>query len=221
MQSLPLWTQLINLFAALLLLLAFAMLTQRRILSLIRLFAAQGFVLALSTLVVGYATDQPELYVSAGVTFGLKVVALPWFLHWLIRKLNVQWDIEAMINIPVQMLIGIALVIFAFNLAAPISAIAGTITKSTLGIATATILLSFLMMITRRKAVSQVIGFLAMENGLFFAATSATYGMPMVVELGILFDVLVGSLVFGVFFFHIRETFESLDIHHLEKLKER
>ena len=87
--------------------------------------------------------------------------------------------------------------------------------------ALACILLSFLMMITRRKAVSQVIGFLAMENGLFFAATSATYGMPMVVELGILFDVLVAALVFGVFFFHIRETFESLDIHHLEKLKER
>jgi hydrogenase-4 component E len=221
MPTLPLWSQLINLFAALLLLLAFAMLTQRRVLSLIRLFAAQGFVLALSTLVVGYATDQPDLYKSAGVTFGLKVVVLPWFLHWLIRKLNVQWDIESMINIPVQMLIGIALVIFAFNLAAPISEIAGTVTRSTLGIATASILLSFLMMITRRKAVSQVIGFLAMENGLFFAATSATYGMPLVVELGILFDVLVASLIFGVFFFHIRETFESLDIHHLEKLKER
>lgn len=221
MPSLPLHSQLINLFAALLLLLAFAMLTQRRILSLIRLFAAQGFVLALSTLVVGYATEQPDLYLSAGVTFALKVVALPWFLHWLIRKLNVQWDIEAMINIPVQMLIGIVLVIFAFNLAAPISEIAGTITRSTLGIAMASILLSFLMMITRRKAVSQVIGFLAMENGLFFAATSATYGMPMVVELGILFDLLVASLIFGVFFLQIRETFESLDIHHLEKLKER
>ena len=221
MQSLPLWSQLINLFAALLLLLAFSMLTQRRILSLIRLFATQGFVLALSTMVVGYATGRSDLYISAGVTFALKVVLLPWFLHWLIRKLNVQWDIEAVINIPVQMLIGIMLVIFAFNLAAPISQIAGTITKSTLGIAMASILLSFLMMITRRKAVSQVIGFLAMENGLFFAATSATYGMPMVVELGILFDVLVGSLIFGVFFFHIRETFETLDIHHLEKLKER
>lgn len=221
MPSLPLWSQLINLFAALLLLLAFSMLTQRRILSLIRLFATQGFVLALSTMVVGYATGHSDLYVSAGVTFALKVVLLPWFLHWLIRKLNVQWDIEAVINIPVQMLVGIVLVIFAFNLAAPISQIAGTITKSTLGIAMACILLSFLMMITRRKAVSQVIGFLAMENGLFFAATSATYGMPMVVELGILFDVLVGSLIFGVFFFHIRETFETLDIHHLEKLKER
>ena len=221
MPSLPLSSQLINLFAALLLLLAFAMLTQRRILSLINLFAVQGFVLALSTLVVGYTTGQPHLYVSASVTLGLKVLLLPWFLHWLIRKLNVQWDIETVINIPVQMLVGIVLVIFAFNLAAPISQIAGTITKSTLGIATACILLSFLMMISRRKAVSQVIGFLAMENGLFFAATSTTYGMPMVVELGILFDVLVATLVFGVFFFHIRETFESLDIHHLEKLKER
>ena len=119
------------------------------------------------------------------------------------------------------MLIGIVLVIFAFNLALPISQLAGTITRSTLGIAIACVLLSFLMMITRRKAVPQVIGFLAMENGLFFAATSATYGMPMVVELGIALDVLVGTFIFGMFFFQIRETFDSLDIRHLEKLKEQ
>ncbi len=219
--GLPLHAQLINLCAALLLLLAFAMLTQRRILSLVNLFAAQGLVLVLSTLVVAYSTHQNHLYLSSAITFALKVVLLPWSLHWLIRKLNVRWDVETLINIPATMLIGIVLVIFAFNLAAPISQFAGTVTKSTLGIAIACILLAFLMMITRRKAISQVIGFLAMENGLFFAATSATYGMPMVVELGILFDVLVGMLIFGVFFFHIRETFESLDIHHLERLKER
>ena len=219
--NLPFHAQLIHLFAALLLLLAFAMLTQRRILSLINLFAAQGFVLVLSTLVVGYATNQAHLYVSATITFGLKVLLLPWIMHRLIHALNVQWDVETLIDIPATTLIGIVLVIFAFNLATPISQFAGTITKSTLGIATACILLAFLMMITRRKAVSQVIGFLSMENGLFFAATSATYGMPMVVELGIALDVLVGTLIFGVFFFHIRETFESLDIHHLEKLKER
>lgn len=221
MQAIPLSGQFINLLAALLLLLAFAMLTQRRIISLINLFALQGLVLMLATLAVAYTTQQHHLYISAAVTFVLKVIVLPWFLYWLIDKLNVRWDVESVVNIPVQMLIGIALVIFAFNLAAPISQMAGTITKSALGIAIASILLSFLMMITRRKAVSQVIGFLSMENGLFFAATSATYGMPMVVELGILFDVLVAALIFGVFFFHIRETFESLDIHHLEKLKER
>jgi len=219
--NLPFYAQLINLFAALMLLLAFAMLTQRRILSLINLFAAQGFVLVLSTLVVAYFTHQGHLYYSALLTLLLKVLLLPWIMHRLIRALNVQWDVETLINIPATMLVGIVLVVFAFNLAAPISQFAGTITKSTLGIATACILLAFLMMITRRKAVSQVIGFLAMENGLFFAATSATYGMPMVVELGIALDVLVATLIFGVFFFHIRNTFESLDIHHLEKLKER
>ena len=182
--DIPFHAQLINLFAALLLLLAFAMLTQRRILSLINLFAAQGFVLVLSTLVVAYSTHQSHLYYSAMLTLVLKVLLLPWIMHRLIRALNVRWDVETLINMPATMLIGIVLVIFAFNLATPISQFAGTITKSTLGIATACILLAFLMMITRRKAVSQVIGFLAMENGLFFAATSATYGMPMVVELG-------------------------------------
>ena len=223
MNSLPIpfYAQLINLIAALILLIAFAMLTQRRILSLINLFAAQGALLVLSTAIVAYSTGQSHLYYSALLTLALKVMVLPWILHRLTRALNVQWDVEPLINIPATMLLGIVLVIFAFNLAAPISQIAGTITKSTLGIALASILLSFLMMITRRKAVSQVVGFLSMENGLFFAATSATYGMPLVVELGIALDVLVGTLVFGVFFFHIRETFESLDIHHLERLKER
>jgi hydrogenase-4 component E len=92
--------------------------------------------------------------------------------------------------------------------------------RSTLGIAMACVLLAFLMMITRSKAIPQVIGFLAMENGLFFAATSATYGMPLVVEMGVALDVLVGVFVLGIFFFQIRETFDSLDLKHMEKLKE-
>jgi len=212
--------QLIDLFAALLLLISFAMLAQRRVLSLINLFALQGLVLSISTMVVAWSSNQHHLYYSAGLTLLLKVLFLPWLLHRLIRKLDIKWDVETLINIPTTMLIGIAMVVFAFNLALPISALSATITKSTLGIALATVLLSFMMMITRRKAVPQVIGFLAMENGLFFAATSATYGMPMVVELGIALDVLVGSFIFGIFFFHIRETFDSLDIKHMEKLKE-
>jgi len=218
--GLPLWAQLINLLAALLLLLAFAMLAQRRVLSLIDLFAAQGLALACSTAIVAFATAQPHLYASAGITLVLKVGLLPWLLHHLIRKLDVRWDVEGLINIPTTMLIGIVLVVFSFNLAVPISQLSNTVTRSTLGIATASVMLSFLMMITRRKAIPQVIGFLSMENGLFFAATSATYGMPMVVELGIALDVLIGVLILGVFMFQIRERFDSLDIRHLEKLKE-
>ena len=219
--SLSFTNQLIDLMAALLLLIAFAMLSQRRILRLIHLFAAQGLVLAVNTVIVAYAIARPELYISALITLVLKVMVLPWLLHRLIDRLNVRWDVETLINIPTTLLVGIVVVIIAFNLALPISHLAGTITRGTLGIAMASVLLSFLMMITRRKAVPQVIGFLAMENGLFFAATSATYGMPMVVELGIGLDVLVATFIFGIFFFQIRETFDSLDIHHLEKLKDK
>lgn len=220
MSTMPMSVQLINLMAALMLLIAFAMLAQRRILSLIYLFAWQGAVLAVNSLIVAWYTGHNELYLSAFFTVLLKVIVLPVALLYLIRKLNITWDVETLINIPTTLFAGIILVVFAFNLALPISQLAGTITRGTLGIAIAVVLLAFLMMITRRKAVPQVIGFLAMENGLFFAATSATYGMPMVVELGILLDVMVGILILGIFFFQVREAFDSLDLKHMEKLKE-
>ena len=212
--------QFVNLLGAMLLMLAFAMISQRRILSLIALFTLQGAVLALSTLVVGIVTHQPHLYFSAGITFALKVVLIPLLLHRVIDRLQIRWDVETLFNIPTTMLIGILVVIVSFNLALPIAKLSTSLARGTLGIALACVLLSFLMMITRAKAVPQVIGFLAMENGLFFAATSATYGMPMVVELGIALDVLIGVLILGVFIFQIREQFDSLDIRHLERLKE-
>ncbi|HJV80980.1 MULTISPECIES: formate hydrogenlyase [Oxalobacteraceae] len=212
--------QFLNLFAATLLLLTFAMLSQRRILSLIHLFTLHGATLVAATLVVAFVTHETHLYFSAALTFALKVVLIPWILHKLIRRLNVKWDVEPLINVPTTMLIGIVLVIIAFNLALPIAQLSYSIARGTLGIALACILLSFMMMITRSKAVPQVIGFLAMENGLFFAATAATYGMPMIVELGIALDILVGILILGVFMFQIRERFDNLDIHNLESLKE-
>ena len=218
--AIPLSAQLINLCASVILLLAFAMLAQRRVMPLINLFALQGLTLALSTLVVAVTTKQAHLFYSAGLTLALKGILLPWILHRLVRKLYVKWDVESLINIPTTMLVGIGLVIIAFNVALPISQLSDTISRGTLGIALATVMLAFLMMITRTKAIPQVVGFLAMENGLFLAATSATYGMPMVVELGIALDVLVGAIILGVFFFQIREQFDSLDIRHLEKLKE-
>ena len=218
--GIPLLAQLVNVLAAFLLLIAFAMLSQRRVLTLIKLLAWQGAALAASTAIVAWSTGQTHLYYSALLTVLIKVLFIPWILHRLIDRLFVRWDVETLINIPTTMLIGISLVIFSFALATPISQMATTLTRSTLGIALASVLLSFLMMIVRRKAVPQVIGFLAMENGLFFAATSATYGMPLVVELGVALDVLVGTFIFGIFFFHIREQFDSLDIRHMEKLKQ-
>jgi len=196
------------------------MLAQRRVMPLINLFAYQGLVLCLSTLVVAVTTHQSHLYWSAGLTLLLKALLLPWILHRLVRRLYVKWDVESLVNVPTTMLVGLVLVIIAFNVAQPISLLSHTISRGTLGIALAVVMLAFLMMITRTKAIPQVVGFLAMENGLFLAATSATYGMPMVVELGIALDVLVGAIILGVFFFQIREQFDSLDIRHMEKLKD-
>ncbi|MDD2809988.1 formate hydrogenlyase [Rhodoferax sp.] len=212
--------QLINLFATLILLLSFAMISQRRIVSLINLFMIQGAALVAASFLLGYVTQQPDLYVSGLLTLVLKVVFIPWMLHRVIRKLNVRWDVETLFNIPTTMLVGIALVIFAFSLALPVSRLSDSIAGGSLGIALACVFLSFMMMITRSKAVPQVIGFLSMENGLIFAATTVTNGMPMIVEFGIALDVLVGVLILGVFMFQIREKFDSLDIHNLEALKE-
>ena len=218
--GLPLTTQLIHLIAALLLLLSFAMLAQRRVVDLVNLFAAQGALLVASTVVVAYSKGDAALYQSAALTLLLKVIVLPLVLHRLIVRLRAEWDSETLVNIPTLQIIGIVLVIFSFVLAQPISQFAGEAMRGTLGIALALVLLAFLMMIVRHKAIAQVVGFLSMENGLLFAATSATRGMPMVVELGIGLDVLVGVFVLGIFFFQIREQFESLDLQHMETLKE-
>lgn len=213
-------TQIINFLASIMLLLSFAMLSQRRILSLIHLYTLQGLTLVSANLVLGFVTADVHLYVSAALTLLLKVGLIPWILYRLVQRLNVKTDVEPLLNIPATLLVGIVLVIIAFNVASPISQFSSTVARGTLGIALACVLLSFMMMIARAKAIPQVIGFLSMENGLFFAAAAATNGMPMIVELGIGLDVLVGILILGVFMFQIREQFDSLDIRHLEKLKD-
>lgn len=212
--------QLLKLLAASLLLISFAMLSGRRTQWLITLLAWQGAILCASTGIVAFSAGLTELYYSAALTLILKVILLPWILRRLIHRLGAQWDTESLVNIPTIMLVGLSLVIFAFGLAQPISLLATTITRKTLGIALAVILLAFLMMLTRRKAVTLVIGFLSMENGLFFAATSATYGMPMIIELGIALDLLVAVFILGIFFFQFQQQFDSLDLRHLEALKE-
>jgi len=196
------------------------MLAQRRVVTLVDLLAMQGAVLCAATLLLAWRTGETNLYISAALTLGLKVIFLPWLLHRLIRRLGVYWDTDTLLNIPGTMLIGLVVVVFSFGLAQPITALASTATRSAIGIAVAVILLAFLTMITRRKAMSQVIGFLSMENGLFFGAMSATYGMPMVVEMGVALDVLVAMLVLGVFFFQIRDQFDSLDLERLESHEE-
>jgi hydrogenase-4 component E len=213
-------TQLNSLLAALILLTAFALVVQRRMNALLHIFAWQGFLLALSTAVVGYLGGAHDLYISAVLTLAIKVVLLPYILHRLFVKLKIRREVESVLNAPTTMLMGIVLVIFSYHLTAPIRELSTLVTRSTLAVALATVMLGFLMMITRKHAVTQIIGFLAMENGLLFAATSATYGMPLVVELGVALDLLIAAFIFGMFFFHISTAFDSLDVDQMARLKE-
>jgi hydrogenase-4 component E len=218
--STSLAAQINSVMAALILLTSFGLLVQRRLLGLLHLFAWQGFFLCVSTAIVGYITGMSHLFISSLLTLSLKVFLLPYILYVLIRKLEIRKETESLPHIPRNMLIGIALVIFSYHLTAPVTQLSTMVTRSTLAVALATVMLGLLMMVTRRHAVTQIIGFLAMENGLFFAATSATYGMPMVVELGVALDLLIAAFIFGIFFFHIRTTFDSLDVERMAGLKE-
>jgi len=209
--------QIVSMAAALLLLISFALLAQRRMLAVLHWFAVQGVVLAATTALVGYSSGNAELYVSAAITLALKGVLLPWVLWTIIRRLRVHREVEALVNMPVTMLIASALVVFSFQVALPIEKLSHLLTRNVIAIAMANVLLGFLMMITRRKAITQVIGFLAIENSLFFAGIGATYGMPLVAELGVAFDVLIATIVFGLFFYQIRSTFDSLDLEAMEK----
>lgn len=212
--------QAVPLLAAMVLFTSFALLAQNRLLPTIHVFAWQGALLALTTLVVGLVTREPNLYISALLTLALKAALVPWILQRMARRLGVTRQVETIIQPSLILLAAAALVVFSYYVALPIEQLSTRVTRNAIAVSMAVVLLGFLMMITRRQAITQVIGFMSLENGLLFAAVTATYGMPMVVELGIGFDVLVATVLFGIFFLRIRESIDSLDVDRLNRLSE-
>lgn len=220
LDSLPLHDQATLVLASMVLFTSFALFGQSRMFSLVKVFAWQGGLLALTAALVAFSTGQHHLYVSAVLTFVLKALLIPWMLRRIIVRLEVRHEVEILGNQSLVLLGAAALVVFSYYVSLPIVQLSALMTRNTIGLSLAIVLLSMLLMITRRQAVSQVVGFMAMENGLFFAAVVSTYGMPMVVELGIAFDVLVAAVLFGVFFLHLRDTIDSLDVDRLSRLTE-
>ncbi len=221
LSSLTHYEQAILVLSALVLFTSFALLAQSRLLSLINLFAWQGGLLAATAALVALVSKQYHLYISALLTLLLKAMVIPWMLRSQILDLKLHRETESLSHPTLVLLGGVALVIFCYYVTLPIESLSTlVVTRNTIAVSLANVLLSMLLIISRRQAVSQVVGFMAMENGLFFAAIVFTYGMPMVVELGIAFDVLVAAVLFGVFFFHIRENLDSLDVDQMNLLKE-
>jgi len=218
--SLGLYSQAIIVFAALVLFTSFVMLAQTRIVPLIFTFAWQGFLLAVVTALVANVSSHPHLYISAALTLVLKMGLIPWLLYRLSVRLNMNYEAEVIAHPSLLLLSGASLVIFSYVIAVPIVHLSGLATRNTIAVSIAVELLGMLIMVSRKTAMAQVIGFMSMENGLFFAAVVSTYGMPLIVELGVAFDVMVASILFGVFFFHLRDSFDSLDVSHLNRLSE-
>ena len=218
--ELTLLEQAIFVLAALGVFLSFAMLAQSRLLTGIHLFAWQGAVLALITGLVAATGGVAHLFISAGLTLVLKALLIPWMLHRLVRRLELERHADPLIHPALVLMAGTALVVFSYWVVLPIEQLELIATRNVLSVSLAIVLIGLLIMVSRRQAVTQVIGFMSMENGLFLAAVAATHGMPLVVELGIAFDVLVAAVLFGVFFLHIKESIDSLDVDRLNRLAE-
>jgi hydrogenase-4 component E len=213
-------SQLVNLCSALLLLTCFGIIAQRRLSACVDLFALQSVFLAVTAALVAFLTGAHHIYIAAALTIVIKAIVLPRILKAVIERLNVKRELVLNINIPSSLLICGALVILAFYITQPVISLGFLLTQDSLAIALSIVLIGFFIMIARKKAVTQVIGFLVIENGLFLGATAAAYGMPLIVELGVFFDILVAGLIIGVYTHRLQDTFDSVDTSKLTGLKE-
>jgi hydrogenase-4 component E len=216
--------RMIILMAALVLVLQITMVAQRWLVTNIYVFSLQSLLLAGIANTIAYFNHAPHIYLAAWLTLLLKAILLPIFLRWLLGRIEIRREIEPLVNVPVSVLISGLLTILAYVVAEPIHAHsegegAAALGHNTLPVAIAVFLIGFFMMISRRKALTQVLALLALENGLFLAAISLTYGMPLIVELAIFFDVLVAVLINAILVYRIRETFDSMDVSRLRRLR--
>ena len=207
--SLLIGSQMVDLGSALLLLTCFTIVAQRRLSSCINVFALQSVFLAMTAAFIAFFTGIHHIYIAAALTIVIKAVVIPRVLKRVIERLDVKRELEMNVNVPTGLLICGALVILAFFITQPIIPLGFLLTRDSLAIALAIILIGFFVMIARKKAMTQVIGFLVMENGLFLGATAAAYGMPLIVELGVFFDVLVGVLIIGIYTHQLQDTLDN------------
>jgi hydrogenase-4 component E len=203
-----------HLLAGGLVLVSLMLLYQDRMFGLLNVFALHALVLALSVAWQAFIQDAPHLYVTALIALVFKAIIIPIALHRMVQRLHIHRTIEPVVGVGMTMLAGMMLVALSVLVMLPVTAEADTLAREDLAFALSVVLLGLLMMVTRRNAVSQVVGFMSMENGLVLAATGAK-GMPLVVEISVAFSVLIAFIVIGIFLFRIRERFDTVDVETL------
>jgi len=212
-------SRLITLLASLMLVFQLLLVVQRMLITNIRLFALQSLLLTAIAAEVAYSYGAWHLVVVAVLTFFGKVIFLPWLLTRLVRRIKIEQEVRPFVNMPASMLICGALTVLASVVVRPFTSLE-RLGSNTLAVALTLLLTGFFLMINRRKAITQVLALLTTENGVMLAAIAlTTYGMPLVVEMAIFFDVVVGVMVLGLLVFRIRESFDSMDVSKLNELK--
>ena len=207
-----------HLLAGSLVLLSITLLYQDRLYALLNVFALHAVMLTLSVAWQAYIQDAPHLYVTAAIALAFKGIVIPVALHRMIIRLGIHREIEAVVGIGPTMLAGMGLVALSLVVVLRVIPEADPLAREDLAFALSVILLGLLMMVTRRNAVSQVVGFMSLENGLILAATGAK-GMPLVVEISVAFSILIAFIVIGIFLFRIRERFDTVDVHALDRFR--
>ena len=206
-----------HLLAGSMLVLSFLLLYQDRIAAVINVFALQAIALSLSVAWQALVQDAPALFVTSALALVVKGFVVPTALRHIIRRLEIDREIEQIIGSGPTILTGLGLVALSILLMQPVGEV-NVYAREDLAFALAVILLGLLMMITRRNAVTQVVGFMSLENGLILAATGAK-GMPLVVEVSVAFSILIAFIVFGVFVFRMRERFDTVDVSALDRFR--
>lgn len=204
--------------AGLMLVTSFALIYQDRVLAVLRIFALQAIILAVAVAWEAWTQDRPHLFVTAALALVLKGMIIPWVLHRMIFRLSIHRDVEQVVGAGLTMLLGLGVTALSLMLVLKATAAAPSLAREGLAIALAIILLGMLIMITRRNAFTQIIGFMSIENGLILGATGAR-GMPLVVEISVAFSVLIALFVFAVFVFRIRERFDTVDVVALDRVR--
>jgi hydrogenase-4 component E len=207
-----------HLLAGSLVLVSFMLLYQDRLYALLNVYALHAVVLAMSVAWQAYIQDAPHLYITAAIALIFKAILIPVVLHRMIKQLGIHREIETVVGIGPTMLLGIGLVALSMVVMLRVTTEADPLAREDLAFALSVVLLGLLMMVTRRNVVSQVVGFMSLENGLVLAATGAK-GMPFVVEISVAFSILIAFIVIGIFLFRIRERFDTVDTHALDRFR--
>jgi hydrogenase-4 component E len=212
-------TDLLILCAAGMLVSAYLMVGQKALVTAIRLYGIQSLLLGIMAATIAISESRHELLVTAAITVALKAMLIPWFLMRIIDRIGIHREIEPFLNVPASLLVCLGLTVVGYRVSTGFPEGGRGVSHHLIGVALSMLLIGMFLMVTRKKAITQILALLTVENAVFLVAVGVTPGMPLVVELGIAFDVIVAVLLLGILVHRIVDRFESMDVSRLSKLK--